>query len=53
MINNRNISAQDEKFMAELMKKLHAEFTGCKIEYVETKGYDGSIIEKVIVIDWS
>jgi hypothetical protein len=53
MINNRNISGQDEKFMAELMKKLAAEFTGCKIEYVETKGYDGSVIEKVIVIDWS
>lgn len=44
---------QEVQFMAELMKKLTSEFTGCKIEYVETKGYDGSVIEKVIVIDWS
>lgn len=46
-------NGQEGSFMAELMKKLHAEFTDCKIDYVETKGYDGTIIERVIVIDWS
>ena len=46
-------SGQEEKFIAELMKKIAAEFIGCKIDYVETKGYDGTIIERVIVIDWS
>jgi hypothetical protein len=47
------VSGQEQQFMAELMKKLHAEFTGCKIDYVETKGYDETVIERVIVIDWS
>ena len=44
---------QQQQNIADLMKKLQAEFTGCKIEYVETKGYDGSVIERIIVIDWS
>jgi hypothetical protein len=32
---------QQQENIADLMKKLQAEFTSCKIEYVETKGYDG------------
>uniref|UniRef100_A0A6C0D6L0 Uncharacterized protein n=1 Tax=viral metagenome TaxID=1070528 RepID=A0A6C0D6L0_9ZZZZ len=39
--------------IADLIQRLKSEFTGCKIEYVETKGYDGSVIERIIVIDWS
>jgi hypothetical protein len=53
-INQYWVSGQkNELLIDELTRKLKNEFTGCKIEYVETKGYDGSVIERIIVIDWS
>lgn len=42
----------DPLIIPELMKKLAAEFTGCKIEHIETKGYHGNIVERFIIIDW-
>jgi len=47
------LNGQENVYIMELMKKLESEFTSCKIEYVETKGYEGNILEKIIVIDWS
>jgi hypothetical protein len=47
------LNGQENQYMMDLMKKLESEFTSCKIEYIETKGYEGNIIERVIVIDWS
>lgn len=40
-------------FIMDFMDILKKEYIDCKIEYVETKGYEDKVIERVIVIDWS
>jgi hypothetical protein len=40
-------------FITDFMDILKKEYIDCKIEYVETKGYEDKIIEQIIVIDWS
>ena len=42
-----------ESFQNELIEFLKKEFPECSIEYIETKGYDNKIIERLFVIDWS
>jgi len=51
--DNYVLCENKDQVIADLIKRLKSEFTGCIIEYVETKGYDGNILERVIVIDWS
>jgi hypothetical protein len=41
------------KFRTSLINILEKEYIDCKIDYIETKGYDGKVIEQLIVIDWS
>ena len=40
-------------FISDFMDILKKEYIDCKIEYVETKGYEDKVIEQIIVIDWS
>ena len=40
-------------FITDFMDILKKEYIDCKIEYVETKGYEDKVIEQLIVIDWS
>ena len=40
-------------FITDFMDILKKEYLDCKIEYVETKGYEDKVIEQLIVIDWS
>ena len=40
-------------FITDFMDILKKEYIDCKIEYVETKGYENKVIEQIIVIDWS
>ena len=40
-------------FITEFIEVLKKEYIDCKIEYVETKGYEDKVIEQLIVIDWS
>jgi hypothetical protein len=42
-----------EAFRLELIEILKKEYPGCDVSYVETTGYDGKIVEKLIIIDWS
>ena len=52
-VNYDIITGQEYEFMAELIKQLRDEFTGCMINYLEKKESDGSISERIILIDWS
>ena len=40
-------------FITDFMDVLKKEYIDCKIEYSETKGYEGNVIEQIIIIDWS
>ena len=40
-------------FITDFMDILKKEYLDCKIEYVETKGYEDKVIEQLIVVDWS
>jgi len=40
-------------FRLDLVTILEKEYPDCKIQYVETVGYGGEIIQRIIVIDWS
>jgi len=42
-----------EAIRLELMGILKKEYPGCDIRYSEGHGYDGKIIQRLIVIDWS
>ena len=44
---------QDPAFIQELVEAVKKEYEDCAVEYHETKGYDGKVIEQVLVIDWS
>ena len=52
-VNYDIITGQEYEFMAELIQQLRNEFTGCMINYLEKKESDGSISERIILIDWS
>ena len=42
-----------EMILLELIEVLKKEYPGVDFTYRETAGYDGKIIEKIIVMDWS
>jgi hypothetical protein len=42
-----------EKMALELIEILKKEYPGVDFTYKETAGYDGRIIERVIIMDWS
>jgi len=42
-----------EVIVLELIEVLKKEYPGVDFTYKETAGYDGKIIEKIIVMDWS
>ena len=43
----------DPVYSSEFKEMLQKVFPDCKTEYVETRGYDGKIIERVALVDWS
>lgn len=43
----------NEGFVTELIEALTAEYPGVNFAYKETAGYDGKILERIIVMDWS
>ena len=42
-----------EEFIIELIEILKKEYPGVDFTYKETAGYDGKIIERIIIMDWS
>jgi len=42
-----------EKFILELIEILKKEYPGVDFTYKETSGYDGKILERIIIMDWS
>lgn len=42
-----------ESFRNEFIEFLKEEFPECSVEYIETKGYEGKVVEAVFIIDWS
>jgi hypothetical protein len=40
-------------FISELIEVLKEEYPGVDFTYRETSGYDGNILERIIVMDWS
>jgi hypothetical protein len=52
-IQNLSNSIDMTLFITDFMDILKKEYIDCKIEYVETKGYEDKVIEQIIVIDWS
>jgi len=40
-------------YASEFKEMLQKVFPDCKTDYVETRGYDGKVIERVVVVDWS
>ena len=42
-----------ESIQIEFMEVLKKEFHDCTISYIETKGYEEKIIERLLIIDWS
>ena len=52
-LNNPSIIINTTLFITDFMDILKKEYIDCKIEYVETKGYEDKVIEQIIVIDWS
>ena len=42
-----------EKMALELIEILKKEYPGVDFTYKETAGYDGKIIERIIIMDWS
>ena len=48
-------AAEDEfsVFISDLLFALGNTFPGCDVNYHETKGFQGKIIERIISIDWS
>jgi len=52
-IGHVQISINTILFITDFIEVLKKEYIDCKIEYSETKGYEGKVIEQIIVIDWS
>ena len=42
-----------EAIILELIEILKKEYPGVDFTYKETAGYDGKILEKIIIMDWS
>jgi hypothetical protein len=42
-----------ELIALELIEVLYKEYPGVDFTYKETAGYDGKIIERIIIMDWS
>ena len=42
-----------ESFQNEFIDFLKTEFPECSVEYIETKGYDNKVVERLFVVDWS
>jgi hypothetical protein len=42
-----------EAIRLELIEILKREYPGVDFTYKETSGYDGKILEKIIIMDWS
>jgi len=42
-----------EEFILELIEILKREYPGVDFTYKETSGYDGKILERIIIMDWS
>jgi len=40
-------------FRLDLVTILEKEYPECSIKYVETVGYGGEVVQRIIVIDWS
>ena len=53
MLPHTNNSINMTLFITDFMDILKKEYIDCKIEYSETKGYEGNVIEQIIIIDWS
>ena len=44
---------RSQEFTFELIELLKKEYPGVDFTYKETAGYDGNILERVIIMDWS
>ena len=44
---------QQDEICLELVELIKQEYADCTVEYHETKGYEGKIIERIVSIDWS
>jgi len=55
MNNSQGKAAEDEfsVFISDLLEALKHAFPGCDINYHETKGFQGNVVERIISIDWS
>lgn len=55
MYNGKGKEAEDEfsVYISDLLEALKHVFPGCDINYHETKGFEGKIIERIVSIDWS
>lgn len=42
-----------DSFQNEFIEFLKKEFPECSIEYIETKGYESKVVERLFIIDWS
>ena len=42
-----------DSFQNEFIEFLKKEFPECSIEYIETKGYEHKIVERLFIVDWS
>jgi hypothetical protein len=45
--------ASSQEFLTEVIDLLKKEYPGVDFTYKETAGYDGKIIERIIIMDWS
>lgn len=55
MINTTNYLKENktETIKEEMMKEIKNLFPECSVELHETKGYNGDLLEALIIIDWS
>ena len=51
--NNGYQHFDDPVYASEFKEELQKVFPDCKTDYIETRGFDGKIIERVAVVDWS
>ena len=42
-----------DSFQNEFIEFLKKEFPDCSIEYIETKGYESKVVERLFIIYWS
>jgi len=42
-----------ESFITDIIEVLKKEYPGVDFTYKETAGYDGTILERIIIMDWS